>query len=48
MPDYMEFPDFNVSTPEGKQMQEYLIKFQEKFNHLAQIVSEEIQKKEGE
>jgi hypothetical protein len=43
MADYMEFPAITATTTEGKiqQLTDYLIKFQEKYNHLV----EEIQKK---
>ena len=40
MPDYMEFPDINAPTPEGKikQITDWAIKLQEKYNHLVEDV----------
>lgn len=42
MPEYMEFPDINAGTTEGKlrQLTEYLIKMQEKYNALIDYIKE--------
>ncbi len=43
MPDYMEIPDFNAPTLEGKvqQMTEYLTRFQERYNRLVEKIEKE-------
>lgn len=40
--DLMELPNFSVTTPEGKQIKEYLFTFVQKYNRMAQEANRQI------